>query len=262
MESRLVQATCHTADFPAVEAELRKWEEVEAVGSFRKKQNNKKDLTTVFITFSPGHSTEEASSRLATLKELIVEEPKIKQPGGGNASNRRHKNLASELLNYVSQEEKAPIKESSHQKDRTPYQNKRNSRQPPKGESNAAPNNLRQGRGRGFGRGQRNEHYANGQSRGNRQQFQRLPPLEANVAFVDNIPFGTTNDQLMDIFSPYGRILDINRLDLMAMICYDNPDSVQECIQHVNGSKIHNNIVSVSSGTALIPGNIAMHLGL
>ncbi|CCW66166.1 unnamed protein product [Phytomonas sp. Hart1] len=261
MESRLVQATCHTEDFPAVEAELLKWEEVDSVGTFRKKQNNKKDITTVFITFLPEYSVEDTSSKLATINGLILEEQKTKQPGGRSTTNPRHKNLASEFLNYGSQEQKTQSKENSRQKARALNQNKQSEHPPRKGNSHVAPDNSRRGRGRGFRRGQQNEHYANRQSSEN-LQHQSLPPLEANVAFVDNVPFGTTNDQLLDIFSPYGRILDINRLDLMTMVCYDNPESVQECIQHVNGSLIHNNIVSVSSGTALIPGNIANFLGM
>lgn len=87
-------------------------------------------------------------------------------------------------------------------------------------------------------------------------------PFEASVAFVDNVPFGTTNEQLMKLFTPYGSVVDINRLETMAMICYSSPQAVQQCIQHLNGSKIHDNIITVSSGTIRIPARVAAHIGI
>eukprot|EP00796_Vickermania_ingenoplastis_P004172 gene4172-3013_t len=78
----------------------------------------------------------------------------------------------------------------------------------------------------------------------------------ASAAFVDNLPFGITNTRLMDIFSRFGRVLDINRYETMAMVCYDNPESVQMCIQSLNGSKVNENVVTVSSGTVRIPGEV------
>ncbi|KPA76746.1 putative RNA-binding protein [Leptomonas pyrrhocoris] len=281
MDDRLVQTSCRTADFASVEATLRKWSEVEAVGSFREKNNNKKDLTTVFVTFRDEESAKAAKAKLVSIPGIVDpsqhEDEKVNQ---NKTSQKKNKNLAAEFLKYESYEDKKQPEskkkneKASHDEQTAATKSRggrggrgnrggrggRGAARGGRGSSinnnshNSGSNNNRGGRG-----GNRGVH-----ERGGMQQYQqpRLPPFEANVAFVDNVPFGTTNSYLMERFSAFGRILDVNRLELMVMICYDNPESVQQCIQHMNGAKIHDNFITVSSGTVRIPGSVAIQMGI
>ncbi|KAK7195078.1 RNA-binding protein [Novymonas esmeraldas] len=347
MDGRLVQTSCRTAQFAAVEATLREWAAVEAVGSFREKSNNKRDITTVFVTFSDEAAARAATEKLnaipgiaeaATVVSASSEQQQQQQqqqpaaaegaegPRGSTRASRKaaagkeKKKLAAELLSFSTHEE---------QRQRDARDVKRAVGTAPDGEAAAAAEGASRGRagrggtgrgGRGASRGRGRGgnrggdhagHGAGGQLRGGRgrgrggsqqehqqqQQHQpqqqppllppsqeqpnffqpppppqfyappyqarpRLPPFEANVAFIDNVPFGTTNTYLMERFSVYGRILDVNRLELMVMICFDNPESVQQCIQHSNGTKIQGNVITVSSGTVRIPGSIAIQMGV
>ncbi|GET87610.1 RNA-binding protein, putative [Leishmania tarentolae] len=306
MDGRLVQTSCRTTHFSAVEATLRDWPEVEAVGSFREKKNNKRDITTVFITFRDEEAAKAAKAKLDAIPGIaeavtaLAASPeqekgtdngsrsKRSQTKKGN-SNSDKKSLAAQFLNFESYEDQKQRK----------MQTKRKNNSATEG---AAAETMRRGRGgRGMGRGNTsNMRGAGGAHRGMRgrsgaylpppQNFQQplqnfeepqhypqhqfhphpppppqmpvLPPFEANVAFIDNVPFGTTNRYLMDHFSVFGRILDVNRLELMVMICFDNPESVQQCIQHMNGTKIHDNVITVSSGTVRIPGSVAVQMGV
>lgn len=290
MNGRLVQTSCRTADFASVEATLREWSEVEAVGSFREKNNNKKDITTVFVTFRNEESAKAAKTRLSAIPGIVdLSQHDDDKATQSKFSQKKNKNLAAEFLKFESYEDK---KQSNSKKRQAKVS----------GEEQAATAaavttaNTRGGRGgrgsrgrrggRGVGRGGRggknnnsdnntgshNNNISNHNDNSNRgirgrggiqQYYQpRLPPFEANVAFVDNVPFGTPNSYIMERFSPFGRILDVNRLELMVMICYDNPESVQQCIQHMNGAKIHNNVITVSSGTVRIPGSVAVQMGI
>lgn len=264
MDGRLVQASCRTADFASVEAALRQWNEVDAVGSFREKNNNKKDTTTVFVTFRDEASAKAATEKLEALPGIIKEGSNSDDKrNSSRQSKRKTKNLAAEFLKYESYGDKP--EKSLPQKSNNSNANQRGS-----GARGRGGRGSRGNRGRGSDRvnrgdaaGQGGSNSVRGRGRASNSYRQpALPPFEANVAFVDNVPFGTTNSDIMERFSVYGRIIDINRLELMVMICYDNPESVQQCIQHMNGSKINQNIVTVSSGTVRIPGAVAMHLGI
>ncbi|CAC9477848.1 putative RNA-binding protein [Leishmania infantum JPCM5] len=295
MDGRLVQTSCRTTHFSAVEATLRDWPEVEAVGSFREKKNNKRDITTVFVTFRDEAAAKAARAKLdaipgiaeaATALSASPEQEKGTTSGSrskrsqtkkGNAGSDK-KSLAAEFLNFESYEDQKQRKAHTRRSNGVP-------------EVTGAETTRRGRGGRGMGRGNNNNSRgAGGSHRGMRgrggahlqppqnfqqpQQYQqhqlhpppppppRLPPFEANVAFIDNVPFGTTNRYLMEHFSAFGRILDVNRLELMVMICFDNPESVQQCIQHMNGTKIHDNVITVSSGTVRIPGSVAIQMGV
>ncbi|CAJ1020919.1 RNA recognition motif. (a.k.a. RRM, RBD, or RNP domain), putative [Leishmania lindenbergi] len=302
MDGRLVQTSCRTTQFSAVEATLRDWPEVEAVGSFREKKNNKRDVTTVFVTFRDEAAAKAAKAKLeaipgiaeATTVLSVSPEPekavasgsrsKLSRRTRGNARSDK-RSLAAEFLSFESY---------GDQKKRDAQTKKRSngargeagegtarrggSGRGERGGSRANENNN--GRGTSGMRGRSGAHLQSPQSFHQPQQYQehqlhlqpyqpppppppppRLPPFEANVAFIDNVPFGTTNSHLMKHFSAFGRILDVNRLELMVMICFDNPESVQQCIQHMNGTKIHDNVITVSSGTVRIPGSIALRMG-
>lgn len=279
MDARLVSAQCHTSDFTAVEAKLREWPEVEAVGSFREKSNNKKDLTTVFVTFTDENGAKGAAEKLSSIKELIPDTKSDAQKKNKNSTTKekRTKNLAVEFMKFDSNEERKRTEESNSTRGRGGTEGAaargrgrgrggggRRDNDAEAGDKAGEGASARSGRGAGRGRGgqSQNRQQTRGRGRGRQQQSQRLPPMEANVAFADNVPFGTTNDNLMELFSSYGRVLDINRLELMAMACYDNPESVQQCIQHLNGTKVGANTITVSSGVVRIPGNVAAFLGM
>ncbi|KAG5481516.1 hypothetical protein LSCM1_05534 [Leishmania martiniquensis] len=305
MDGRLVQTACRTTHFSAVEATLREWPEVEAVGSFREK-NNKGDITTVFVTFRDEAAAMAAKAKLDALPGIagaattLSASPKQKAESNSRRSTRSQKkgnaggdkNLAAEFLLFESHRD---------QKQRDAYSKRKSDATPEGAGAQAARKGCgRHGAGRGaggrggcggglaesresrdtkndYGRGTGGNHRGTrGRSGAHLQPPQphaqppqpfaqpplRLPPFEANVAFVDNVPFGTTNKYLMDKFSAFGRILDVNRLELMVMICFDNPESVQQCIQHMNGARIHDNIITVSSGTVRIPGSVAIQMGV
>lgn len=255
MTSRYTRTSCRTADFSGVEVILRQWDEVEEVGSLRIKRNNKDDMTTVFITFVSPEAAAAATEKLNAIKELVktdaTEETNVRI---SKPAQQKSKNVAADFLQYDSYEN---IKRGEGNVRRTAAREQRNDR-PPEGKRGGRSNRTNQLSGRG---GSSSQKQRNG-DRDRRPQHQRLPPMEANVAFVDNIPFGTTNSNLMDLFAQFGRVLDINRLELMAMICYDNPESVQQSIQHLNGTKINNAVITVSSGTIRIPARVAVQLGM
>ncbi|CAG9572280.1 putative RNA-binding protein [Leishmania major strain Friedlin] len=297
MDGRLVQTSCRTTHFSAVEATLRDWPEVEAVGSFREKKNNKRDITTVFVTFRDEAAAKAARAKLDAIPGIaeaataLSASPEQEKGAASSSRSKRSrtkkgntgsdkKSLAAEFLNFESYED---------QKQRKVHARRRSNGVP---EVVGAETTRRGREGRGMSRGNNNNSRgAGGNHRGMRgrggahlqpqqnfqqpQQYQqhqlhpplpppppRLPPFEANVAFIDNVPFGTTNRYLMEHFSAFGRILDVNRFELMVMICFDNPESVQQCIQHMNGSKIHDNVITVSSGTIRIPGSVAIQMGV
>lgn len=129
----------------------------------------------------------------------------------------------------------------------------------------------RGGRGRGRGGVSGNSQNfqeginANFVARGGYRQQQRppyIPPASVNIAVVDNIPFNMTNLQIADAFCQFGQILDISRLEMMAMVFYDSQESVHNCIQGMNGQTLKSNVISVSSGSMKIPGPIAAHMGV
>ncbi|CAD2217804.1 RNA recognition motif. (a.k.a. RRM, RBD, or RNP domain), putative [Angomonas deanei] len=250
MSSKVIQVQCNSKDFSEVEAQLRKFDEVEAVGSFREKN---KDLTTVFVTLADEEKAAALREKVSSIPGVLNE--KEKSDKEKSKPTRQKKDLAAEFLLYESLEERARRENDEHQSKSSA----------PEGRGNGRNHRGRGGRGRGGrgrgqqrgGRGQGNNHQQNGhnQQRSDRggRRHEKPPLVEASVAFVDNVPFGTPNAQLMEVFSKHGRVLDINRLELMVMVCYDNPESVQLCIQHVNGTNIGGNTVTVSSGTVLVP---------
>ncbi|KAG5508519.1 hypothetical protein GH5_06767 [Leishmania sp. Ghana 2012 LV757] len=305
MDGRLVQTSCRTTEFSAVEATLREWPDVEAVGSFREKRNNMKDITTVFVTFRDEAAAKAAKAKLDAIPGIagaattLSASPKQDKAEPSSRQSKRaqkkgkaggYKNLAAEFLRFESHRDQKQREVSSKKKNHVApegagVQAARRGR----GRHGAGRGTgERGGRGGGFGECGENRSINNDYGRGagvdrpamrgrigahlqppeihlQPQPYQpppRLPPFEANVAFVDNVPFGTTNRYLMERFSAFGRILDVNRLELMVMICFDNPESVQQCIQHMNGTKIHDNVITVSSGTIRIPGSVAIQMGV
>eukprot|EP00331_Platyophrya_macrostoma_P017776 CAMPEP_0176466960 /NCGR_PEP_ID=MMETSP0127-20121128/38195_1 /TAXON_ID=938130 /ORGANISM="Platyophrya macrostoma, Strain WH" /LENGTH=251 /DNA_ID=CAMNT_0017860211 /DNA_START=189 /DNA_END=945 /DNA_ORIENTATION=+ len=56
------------------------------------------------------------------------------------------------------------------------------------------------------------------------------------------------DDQIARLFMTCGAIYDINRLETMAMVYFDSAEAVQRAILTMNGQKIQNSIITVSSG--------------
>lgn len=256
MSNSVIQVTCRTNDFPTVESKLRLWDEVEAVGSLREKRNNKGDLTTVIIKLSGDSDSSAVESRLETILEIIRESKEPKQTESKKKKPSRGIDITAEVLAAMPHD--APPASDKNRSNQRRNQNNRNTNHRGRGRGNW------QGRGNYQGRENNNEQRQGRQGRYNgrrgRFNYNRLPMVEASAAFVDNVPFGVTNTRLMDMFSPFGHIIDINRLETMAMICYDNPESVQRCIQTLNGSKVNENIITISSGTVRIPEEVVQVL--
>lgn len=259
MEPSVLQASCHTNDFLSVESTLRTWEEVEAVGSLREKQNNKEDVTTVIIKCKDGDAANHVKEKLS-LVPGIIEETK----GKPTSENKKSKNaksidITAEVLGAIPEIQRRNNTDALGGRGRGRRQRGggRNGNWQRQGNNRGRGNqggNGNQNGGRGNQRGRFNR------GRGGNRQFQRMPLVEASAAFIDNLPFGVPNSRLLSIFSAFGHVIDISRFETMAMVCYENPESVQECIQALNGSKINENIITVSSGTVRIPGEVVSSL--
>eukprot|EP00796_Vickermania_ingenoplastis_P012860 gene12860-8741_t len=242
MSDSVIQVSCHTDDFPAVESKLREWEEVDAVGSIREKKDNKADITTVIIKCNNSKDAALLKGKLSSIPELL-QETKEKNKNGKKQKVNKGVDITAEVLAAIPSTNTIN-KRKVNQKKRFDNRNSQHGDQGDRDKGNLEQRNRGTGRGRGY------------RGRGRQNNFPRLPLFEASAAFVDNLPFGITNTRLMDIFSRFGRVLDINRYETMAMVCYDNPESVQMCIQSLNGSKVNENVVTVSSGTVRIPGEV------
>ncbi|KEG15288.1 putative RNA-binding protein [Trypanosoma grayi] len=242
MDPSTMMAFCPSGDFARIENAVREWPSVEAVGSLRTK-DKKKDITNVFIKFSDEEAAKNAVSLVGTVPGLSLtdEDSDENKANPKKVANKgKSKNLALELLNFGTYDRRKNVTEQS---------GKRN-----------FENNQR-GRGARGGRGQHGGRQPAGTGRGRRQPF-FVPPAQVSVAFADNIPFNMTNEQLIEVFVPFGRVVDINRYELMAMVFYDSPEAVLNCIQHLNGKIVKGNVVSVSSGSVRIPGPAALQMGL
>lgn len=238
----ILQVSCRTDDVLAVEAQLREWDEVEAVGSLREKQNNKADVTTVIIKCSKD-TLADLKNKLKSIPEIIeTQEDKSGKSTSKLGKRQKGVDVTAEIMSRIPEGERNEARNRPHGGFQRGGRGTRG----------------RGGRGRS-GRNDRNSRFTN-QHPNNRRNYYRPPLVEASAAFVDNLPFGITNTRLMDIFSPFGQVLDINRLETMAMVCYSTPESVQECIQSINGSTISGHTVTVSSGTVRIPAEVVQSL--
>ncbi|ORC90515.1 putative RNA-binding protein [Trypanosoma theileri] len=242
MNPSTMLAFCPSGEFARIESSVREWPGVEAVGSLRTKEK-KKNTTTVFVKFDSEESARKARSLVDTVPGLSLsdDESSTKEKNTTKIPSRgKAKNLAMELLNFGT------------------YDKSKGSYEQPRRRGNE---NYQRNRGARGGRGQQNTRQNTG-SRGGRRQHFYVPPARVSVVFADNIPFNMTNLQLMELFSPFGHVIDINRYELIAMISFDSPESVSRCIQELNGKTVKGNVISVSSGTVKIPGPAALQMGM
>ncbi|ESL10560.1 RNA-binding protein [Trypanosoma rangeli SC58] len=242
MDSLTIVAFCPSSELARIESVIREWPDVNAVGSLRTKER-KKDITNVFIKFSSEDAVKSAPSRITEVYGLsLMDEKGEKKQNGAKSIPRkgRSKTLPIELLNCV-----------THDKSKNTLDQQRK-RDVERGGKNCGNRSLKNQNG--FRVPNYNEGY--------RQRPPFIPPAQVNVAVVDNIPFNMTNDQLIEVFSPFGRVIDINRYEMMAMIFYDSSECVLQCIQQLNGKSIRGNVISVSSGYVRIPGPVAVQMGL
>ncbi|RNF16328.1 RNA-binding protein [Trypanosoma cruzi] len=242
MDPLTVLAFCPTGEFARIERVIREWPGVETVGSLRIKER-KKDITNIFIKFNSEDIARSASLQIDEVPGLYLtdEEKGEKQKGTKrNATKGRSKAVAIELMNFGTYDQE---KDALEQQRKKVFERNRQDRE---------------------SRGRRTQRGFRGfiDNRGTKLRPFIVPSAQVNVAFVDNIPFNMTNDQLIEVFSPFGRVLDINRYELMAMIFYDSPESVLRCIQQLNGKTVRGNIISVSSGSVRIPGPVALQMGI
>jgi hypothetical protein len=75
--------------------------------------------------------------------------------------------------------------------------------------------------------------------------------IQGYIAVLDNVPFNATNEQIATSLSGSGQIFDINRYELMAMVYFDSSEAVQRAILALNGKRIKDNVITVSSGGAV-----------
>ncbi|RNF03521.1 RNA-binding protein [Trypanosoma conorhini] len=241
MDPLTVVAFCPSSEFARVESVIREWSDVKAVGSLRIKER-KKDITNVFIKFNSEDAAKKASSRIIEVPGLsLTDEENEEKLKGAKSDQRkgRSKNLAIELMNFGTYEKSRTTLDQQKKRDAERRQRNRENREAINHGGFKAPN-------------------YNGAYR---RRIPFLPLAQVNVAVVDNIPFNMTNDQLIEIFSPFGRVFDINRYEMMAMVFYDSPECVLQCIQQLNGKNIRGNVISVSSGSVRIPGPVALQMG-
>ncbi|RNF01643.1 RNA-binding protein [Trypanosoma rangeli] len=242
MDPLTVVAFCPSSELARIESIIREWPDVNAVGSLRAKER-KKDITNVFIKFNSEDAVKSAPSRITKVYGLSLTDERSEKKEKGDKSiprKGRSKTLAIELLNCV-----------THDKSKNTLDQQRK-RDIERGKKNCGNRSLRNQNGL------RESNY----NEGYRRRHPFVPPAQVNVAVVDNIPFNMTNDQLIEVFSPFGRVFDINRYEMMAMIFYDSPECVSQCIQQLNGKTIRGNVISVSSGYVRIPGHVAVQMGL
>eukprot|EP00331_Platyophrya_macrostoma_P004878 CAMPEP_0176416680 /NCGR_PEP_ID=MMETSP0127-20121128/6475_1 /TAXON_ID=938130 /ORGANISM="Platyophrya macrostoma, Strain WH" /LENGTH=280 /DNA_ID=CAMNT_0017796771 /DNA_START=76 /DNA_END=918 /DNA_ORIENTATION=- len=219
----------------------------------------KKGQYNVFLHFA----AEEAA---ATASEVLRQNPNVTLAGekkattSGDASaaatvgKKKQKQLATNAaatyFNYESYDQmrerkdtEARIQAAVERKKERRQQQAATQQQHSDGAEQPQHQQGRGGRGGAFG--------GRGGRRGGRGGFhgrQRVPMIQGFVAVLDNVPFSTTNDQIARLFMTCGAIYDINRLETMAMVYFDSAEAVQRAILTMNGQKIQNSIITVSSG--------------
>jgi hypothetical protein len=120
-------------------------------------------------------------------------------------------------------------------------------------DGNHPSNSHRQGGGGGqHHRGRRGQRYQN--------HGPAPPPIQFITCYgitVFNVPISVTNAELFGIFSHFGAIVNIQRLDNLAMIHFVESESVQAAMVTMNGQPIGGSTVSVSaSGRLQVPQSV------
>ncbi|KAG8342122.1 putative RNA-binding protein [Trypanosoma vivax] len=244
MDPTVTMAYCSTSDFPQVENVIREWDGVEAVGSLRTKEE-KKGMTVVFIKFTDEEAATRARALITSVPGLSLKtnEPKEKQGSASTSQKRKIRDVTLEFLDFTVQDKNVTrsyrARKNTNANHRVPGNEKVNR------QNNSGPNIHK----RRDNTGDSYRHIA-------------VPHAQASVIFVDNVPFNMTNEQVIELFLPYGPIVDMNRYETMVMIFYRSYKSVLDCIQHLNGKVIKGNVITVSSGTVKVPRPVALHMGI
>lgn len=253
------EVRCLTKDIQSVEAKLWSWNEVESLASVREKKCKQGDVTTIIINCTSSDALDEVKNRLSSFPEIMRE---TKNPSQGkNTKTKQHKwvDITAEVLEGIPHAKDLALHVwNEKKKGEGEKRSNQNGGRGRGGGGRRGPNGQGSGRYQ-RGQGQHRRPY-NGGSDGGFNTFQRMPYVTASVAYIDNVPFGVTNTCLMDTVSPFGRVIDVNRFENMVMVCYDSQEAVVKCIQALNGKKIEDNVVTVSSGTARIPEGVLFSL--
>lgn len=254
MENK-IHVHCLTKDIESVESKLRDWNEVESLTSIREKRH-KKDVTTIVVTCATSEATLEVQNRLLSIPELIGDIEAPSQNKAKKGKRQKRIDITAEILGAIPPEKDSA---SNLRPQRKQNQFERQHHQKGGRGRNGRIYDM-QGRGRGRG-GQSQYREAHSTARGGEfHTFQKIPNVDVSVAYIDNVPFGLSNARLMEILSSFGRVIDVNRFENMVMVCYETREAVVECIQALNGKKIEDNIVTVSSGTTRIPEDVLSSL--
>lgn len=247
---------CVKGDTVAVEAALKGVTGYDSVASVLKK----KGQYNVFLRFP---SDEAAAAATDVLKQnplvVLPGEKKVdesaQQQDEAAVGKKKQKQLATQAaatyFNYESYDQMRDRKEAEARQQAAVERKKSRQSSSRGGASEPAAAGAKSdaeadqsGRGgRGGARGGRR-----GGRGGRGFSRQRVPMIQGYVAVLDNVPFCTTNDQIARLFMTCGAIYDINRLETMAMVYFDTTEAVQRAILAMNGQKIFQNTITVSSG--------------
>ena len=245
MSVPVIQFTAQQSDFDNVLQAVKSWNGVISVATIP----NAKHGVDGIVQLETVEARESAIAALEQLKYVTVVGVKPAQPNPNATSqvkkNRGKQNHVTDFFKFDSYNEQQKNPERKAQRvHKDPNA--------PAAESTQAPADHQpgHGRGRGQGRGRGNMRGRNQNSRGqaNAAPFVPIPMIQGFVAVLDNVPFNTTNEQIAKCFSGAGQIFDINRYELMAMVYFDSQEAVQRAIVALNGKKIKDNVITVSSG--------------
>lgn len=232
-----VQLFCIEGDYESVEATLNALKGVESIASLPNKKGR-----SVFVKF-------QSEELAAAAQESLKENPKVTLPGQGKKTaaaaadgisaakkKKSSNNAVADFFTYQPYSGGKKETRSNEQEEHAQGADDQNRQPRHRGRGGA--------RGGGSGRGGGSRGGFRGGSRG-----PRVPMIQGFVAVLDNVPFSTTNDQIAKLFATSGGIIyDINRLENMAMVYFNTPEAVQQAILLMNGKKIQNNVITVSSG--------------
>lgn len=240
-----VRLFCVEGNYEAVEAALKELKGIETVASLPNKKGR-----NVFAKFLTEEAAAAAAETLKANDKVVLPSGDKKErvaaaPTNSAGGKKKVANLAGDFFRY------------------DPYSGPRQpsaTAAPQAGPSGQGENQQRPQRGRGRGQQPRGRGGRGGRG-GNFQSRPRIPMIQGHVAVLDNVPVNATNDQIARSFDGCsGAIYDINRLENMAMVYFSTTEAVQDAIVKMNGQKLGNNVVTVSSGgTVRVPAPMAPH---
>ena len=245
MSVPVIQFTAPQIDFDSILHTVKSWEGVISVATIP----NAKNGVDGIVQLESAEARERALTSLQQIKNVSVVGVKSQPSANGGVAATSQPKKQRGKANHVSDFFKFDNYDEQKNSDRrNPQNNHADPSNPLPAPASDAPPSVEQGRGRGRGRGAGRGNTHRGRGRGNTPPFVPIPMIQGYVAVLDNVPFNTTNEQIAKCFVGAGQIFDINRYELMAMVYFDSQEAVQRAIVLLNGKKIKENVITVSSG--------------